>query len=123
MGRVTIENCLDKVSSHFDLIIVASERAKQISAGKKSDIDKKGVKTHVTALREIEKNNINIEQLKESMIYKLQNSQSALDVLDNNKSEEDYSIIEELQSSAFVSGDLEEIDSEQLFENIDIIDK
>jgi DNA-directed RNA polymerase subunit omega len=123
MGRVTIENCLDKVSSHFDLIIVASERAKQISAGKKSDISKKGIKTHVTALREIEKNSVDVNKLKESVIYKLHNSQAVLDILDDNKSEDDYSIIEELQSSAFVSGELEEIDSETLFEDIETIDK
>lgn len=123
MGRVTIENCLDKVSSHFDLIIVASERAKQISAGKKSDISKKGIKTHVTALREIEKNSVDVNKLKESVIYKLHNSQAVLDILDDNKSEDDYSIIEELQSSAFVSGELEEIDSEELFEDVEKIDK
>lgn len=123
MGRVTIENCLDKVSSHFDLIIVASERAKQISAGKKSDISKKGIKTHVTALREIEKNSVDVNKLKESVIYKLHHSQAVLDILDDNKSEDDYSIIEELQSSAFVSGELEEIDSEELFEDVEKIDK
>lgn len=122
MGRVTIEDCLSKVSSHFDLIIVASERAKQISSGKKSEISKKGIKSHVTALREIEKSVVDVNSLRESIIYKLNNTQQVLDSLDDDSQREDSaSIIEELQSSAFITGELEEIDSDELFGNSEVL--
>jgi DNA-directed RNA polymerase subunit omega len=117
MGRVTIENCLGKVDSHFDLVLVAAERAKQISSGKKSEISKKGIKTHVTALREIEKETVLVSDLKNTIIDKLQNSYQYIEEdYVSNPVKENY-IFEELQSSEFVIGELEEIDADDLFDD------
>lgn len=123
MGRVTIEKCLSKVDSHFDLVLLASERAKQISAGKKSEISKLGIKTHVTALREIEKETVTVESLKDTMMERLNNANQYIDEEDyvSNPVKEGY-IFEELQSSEFIAGDLEEIGSDELFGGFDDLD-
>ena len=110
MARVTIENCLKKVEGHFDLVLLAGERAKQISSGRKSDIVKKGVKTHVTALRDIEENAVSISVLREN-IYDRVNHLSE----NNEPKEENDDLIEELQSSEFITGELEEIASDDEF--------
>lgn len=117
MGRVTVENCLSKVDSHFDLVLVAAERAKQISSGKKSEISKKGIKTHVTALREIEKETVIVADLKNTIIDKLHNSHKYVEEdYVSSPIKENY-IFEELQSSEFVVGELEEIDADDLFDD------
>lgn len=111
MARVTIENCLKKVDGHFDLVLLAGERAKQISAGRKSGINKKGVKTHVTSLREIEEDAVSISVLRENIHDRINN-------IGNNKEdiyEESDDLIEELQSSEFITGELEEISNVEEF--------
>ncbi len=104
MARVTIENCLKKVNGHFDLVLLAGERAKQISSGRKSGINKKGIKTHVTSLREIEEDAVSINILRENISDRINNNSSY-----NEDHDESDDLIEELQSSEFISGDVEEI--------------
>ncbi|MCL2566803.1 MAG: DNA-directed RNA polymerase subunit omega [Alphaproteobacteria bacterium] len=111
MARVTIENCLKKVDGHFDLVLLAGERAKQISAGRKSSIQKKSVKTHVTSLREIEENVVSISTLRENLHDRINNLAEAEEI-----KEESDDLVEELQSSEFIEGELEIIsDNEDFF--------
>ncbi|MDR0484518.1 MAG: DNA-directed RNA polymerase subunit omega [Alphaproteobacteria bacterium] len=113
MARVTIENCLKKVDGHFDLVLLAGERAKQISAGRKSSIIKKGVKTHVTSLREIEENVVSISVLRENLHDRINH----LNEVEEAKEDSD-DLVEELQSSEFIEGELEIIsDNEEFFDN------
>jgi len=53
MARVTVEDCLEKVDNRFALVMVAARRTKQLLAGSKPTITKRGDKPHVLALREI----------------------------------------------------------------------
>ena len=110
MARVTIENCLKKVDGHFDLVLLASERAKQISAGRKSEIVKKGIKTHVTSLREIEEEAVSISALRENIHDRINH----LSDVDDPKEDSD-DLVEELQSSEFIAGELEEISNTDEF--------
>ena len=53
MARVTIEDCLDKIDNHFDLVLIASHRAHQLQSGAAPKIDPEGAKPAIIALREI----------------------------------------------------------------------
>ena len=71
MARVTVEDCIDKVESPYELVLVAKERATQLNSGIEPSIDKDNDKNTVIALREIAEENIKVQDLSESAIYKL----------------------------------------------------
>ena len=71
MARVTVEDCVDKVDSPYELVLVAKERATQLNSGIEPTLDKDNDKNTVIALREIAEENINVPDLTESAIYKL----------------------------------------------------
>ena len=68
MARVTIEDCLRQVKSKFSLVLLASQRAKQLAAGSEAKIETKNDKRHVLALREIAENSLDIDKLQEQLI-------------------------------------------------------
>ncbi len=72
MARVTVEDCIDKVNNRFELILVASHRARLISSGQSITIDRDNDKNPVVALREIADETIAPEDLKEDLIHSLQ---------------------------------------------------
>jgi DNA-directed RNA polymerase subunit omega len=72
MARVTVEDCVDKVSNRFDLILVAAQRARQISGGADLTIDRDRDKNPVVALREIAEETVKPKELHESLITSLQ---------------------------------------------------
>lgn len=64
MARITVEDCLDKVDNRFELVMVASKRARQIAVGGKDAlVPEEGDKPTVLALREIAEGLINREQI------------------------------------------------------------
>jgi len=71
MARVTVEDCIDKVDSPYELVLVAKERATQLNSGLEPTLDKDNDKNTVIALREIAEENIKVPDLTESAIYKL----------------------------------------------------
>ena len=71
MARVTVEDCMDKVDSPYELVLVAKERATQLNAGIEPTIDRDDDKNTVISLREIAEEKINVTDLSESAIYKL----------------------------------------------------
>lgn len=71
MARVTVEDCIDKVDSPYDLVLVAKERATQLNSGIEPLIKKDNDKNTVIALREIAAEKIKVLDLEESAIYKL----------------------------------------------------
>ena len=71
MARVTVEDCIDKVESPYELVLVAKERATQLNAGTEPTLDKDNDKNTVIALREIAEENIKVQELTESAVYKL----------------------------------------------------
>ena len=71
MARITVEDCIDKVEGHYDLVLIAKERAVQLNAGEKPNVDPENDKNTVIALKEIAENKISVKGLKESAINKL----------------------------------------------------
>ena len=57
MARVTVEDCIDKIPNHFDLVIMAAHRARQLAAGEELTVDRDNDKNPVVALREIAEGN------------------------------------------------------------------
>ncbi|HEU0285244.1 MAG TPA: DNA-directed RNA polymerase subunit omega [Sphingomicrobium sp.] len=72
MARVTVEDCVDKVSNRFDLILLAAQRARQISSGADLTIDRDRDKNPVVALREIAEQTVKPTELEESIVTSLQ---------------------------------------------------
>ena len=72
MARVTVEDCVLKVPNRFDLVLMAAQRAKDISAGAPLTIDRDRDKNPVVALREIADETINLDNLENSLISGMQ---------------------------------------------------
>ena len=65
MARVTVEDCLDHVDNRFELVLLASKRARQLTAGKEATLDWENDKPTVMALREISEGNITVKILED----------------------------------------------------------
>jgi len=72
MARVTVEDCVDKVENRFDLVLLASHRARMVSAGQQITIERDNDKNPVVALREIAEQTVTPEDLREELIHTLQ---------------------------------------------------
>jgi DNA-directed RNA polymerase subunit omega len=75
MARVTVEDCVDKVPNRFELVLLASQRARQVSGGAELTIDRDRDKNPVVALREIAEETVKPNDLEESLINSLQRVQ------------------------------------------------
>ena len=71
MARVTVEDCIDKVDSPYELVLVAKERATQLNSGLEPTLERENDKNTVISLREIADEKIKVNDLTESAIYKL----------------------------------------------------
>ena len=87
MARVTVEDCIDKVESPYELVLVAKERAAQLSSGIEPTLEKDNDKNTVIALREIANENIKVPDLTESAVYKLRKHVEQVD--DGTEADED----------------------------------
>lgn len=72
MARVTVEDCIDKVDNRFELVLLASHRARLISQGASITVDRDNDKNPVVALREIADETLSPDDLKEDLIHSLQ---------------------------------------------------
>ena len=75
MARVTVEDCVDKIPNRFELVLLASQRARQVSGGAELTIDRDRDKNPVVALREIAEETIKPVELEEALINSLQRVQ------------------------------------------------
>jgi DNA-directed RNA polymerase subunit omega len=75
MARVTVEDCVDKISNRFDLVLLAAQRARQISGGAELTLDRDRDKNPVVALREIAEETVLPTELLENVISNLQRVQ------------------------------------------------
>ena len=87
MARVTVEDCIDKVESPYELVLVAKERATQLNSGIEPTLDRNNDKHTVIALREIAEENIKVNDLTENAIYKLRKHVEQVD--DGTEADED----------------------------------
>ena len=72
MARVTVEDCIDKIPNRYELLMVATQRAKDISAGSPITVSRDNDKNPVIALHEIAEEKVNIEDLQKSLVMGLQ---------------------------------------------------
>jgi len=75
MARVTVEDCVDKIPNRFDLVLLAAQRARQISGGAELTLDRDRDKNPVVALREIAEETIVPDDLSEAVVQTLQRVQ------------------------------------------------
>ena len=86
MARVTVEDCVDKVESPYELVLVAKERTTQLNSGVEPTVSLDDDKNTVISLREIANENIKVPDLIESAVYKLRKH---VEQIDDNLSEEE----------------------------------
>ena len=79
MARVTVEDCIDKVESPYELVLVAKERATQLNSGLEPTLDRDNDKNTVISLREIAEEKIQVKDLFESAVYKLRKHVEQID--------------------------------------------
>ncbi|HHL35081.1 MAG TPA: DNA-directed RNA polymerase subunit omega [Desulfobulbaceae bacterium] len=72
MARVTVEDCVDKVPNRFELVLLAAQRARQISSGAPALVERDNDKNPVIALRELAEEKLTADSLQESLIHGLQ---------------------------------------------------
>ena len=94
MARVTVEDCIDKVESPYELVLVAKERATQLNSGVEPTLDRDNDKNTVISLREIAEENIKVSDLSESAIYKLRKHVEQVD----DGTEEDEEVGDDFES-------------------------
>ena len=87
MARVTVEDCMDKVDSPYELVLVAKERATQLNSGIEPTVNRDNDKNTVISLREIADENIKVSDLTESAVYKLRKHVEQID--DNPEEDEE----------------------------------
>jgi DNA-directed RNA polymerase subunit omega len=75
MARITVEDCLEKVESQFDLVLLAKERTSQLNAGEESLVSNDNDKNTVISLREIGEGKVSIKNLEDLAITKLREHQ------------------------------------------------
>ena len=87
MARVTVEDCIDKVDSPYELVLVAKERATQLNSGIEPTLERDNDKHTVIALREIAEETIKVPDLTEAAVYKLRKHVEQVD--DTSEEDED----------------------------------
>lgn len=88
MARVTVEDCVDKVTNRFELVLAAAQRSRQISSGAPLEVERDNDKNAVVSLREIAEEKVVATDLTESVINGLRK------VVESDESEEvDMSIL------------------------------
>ena len=116
MARITVEDCIDKFESRFELVLVASNRARKLHSGDEPTVQKDNDKNTVIALREIADETISADEFKQSLIEEYQTvspiddeDELALELTDENLEEEDASI-DELAENHVESESSEELE-------------
>ena len=94
MARVTVEDCIDKVDSPYELVLAAKERATQLNSGLEATVDRDNDKNTVIALREIANENVKVSDLTDSAVYKLRKHVEQVD----ETSEEDEEVGDDFEN-------------------------
>ena len=106
MARITVEDCIDKFESRFELVLVASNRARKLYSGENPTVDKDNDKNTVIALREIADESIQISTLKNELVEEYQAVTSSDDEeLSLEKSDNDNQTSDEINLESVTSDD------------------
>ena len=127
MARITVEDCIDKLPSRFELVLVASNRARKLHSGEKPTVEIDNDKNTVVALREIAEETISIEELKNNLIkdyqtVSLSEEEEELS-LENSYHEEDDNIGSDEENQSLVYNEESEVnflkDNNEISNDID----
>ena len=120
MARITVEDCIDKFSSRFELVLVASNRARKLYAGENPTVEIDNDKNTVIALREIAEETLTTEQLKNDLIAEYQTTTFSED--EDINEIEDNSDESQLDSNEIKNNDADQVEAidEQQTEEINI---
>ena len=106
MARITVEDCIDKFQSRFELVLVASNRARKLFAGEKPTVEIDNDKNTVIALREIAEETLTVEELKNNLIEEYQTNtfseDEEIDEIEDNSGES------ETEASEFGSDEIQQ---------------
>ena len=116
MARITVEDCIDKFPSRFELVLVASNRARKLHSGENPSVEIDNDKNTVIALREIAEETITVEHLKNDLIEEYQTNtftededlDEIEDSSDENQSKEGELEIDEINQDTSSINQLEE---------------
>ena len=101
MARVTVEDCVEKVSSRFQLVLLAAQRSREILAGSPITVEKDNDKNPVIALREIADETLDIAELTDALVASQQRHVD-FDILEDETEEDE--VVELLESESNVEG-------------------
>ena len=118
MARVTVEDCVDKVESRFDLVLYSAFRSREMAEGAELHVERENDKNPVVALREIAENKLKSSELEEDLIESLQTQ------IDVDEPDEDYiplspkddNSLNANAGGAESESDAEEVDQKQMTE-------
>ena len=112
MARITVEDCIDKFPSRFELVLVASQRARKLHSGDEPMVEKDNDKNTVIALREIAESSQTVDQMKENLIQEYQ-------TVTISDEEEENLEIEALDSEGSITNTVSEEVSNQSIEVVE----
>ena len=113
MARITVEDCIDKFSSRFELVLVPSQRARKLHSGEEPTIERDNDKNTVIALREIADTTISKDEMKENLIQEYQTISISDEEQENNEIQAPIESNETIENT-------EEISTENLSTKVEI---
>ena len=85
MARITVEDCLEKVENHYDLVLLAKERTAQLNSGSPMQVEEDKDKNTIIALREIGEGKIDIDELEKNAILRLRKEPDQVEELEEDE--------------------------------------
>ena len=110
MARVTVEDCVDKITSRFDLVLLAAHRSREMAEGSEILVDRDNDKNPIVALREIAEEKLVREELEESKVFSLQTP------VDVDEADEDYIPLVQDNSKPSISASDDEAEEVEVVE-------
>ena len=111
MARVTVEDCVDKITSRFDLVLLAAHRSREMAEGAEILVDRDNDKNPIVALREIAEEKLVPEELEESKVFSLQTQ------VDVDEADEDYIPLVQDNSKQQISA------SDDVAEDVEVVEE
>jgi|TARA_Y100000389_G_scaffold8222_1_gene7810 DNA-directed RNA polymerase subunit omega len=111
MARVTVEDCVDKITSRFDLVLLAAHRSREMAEGSEILVDRDNDKNPIVALREIAEEKLVPEELEESKVFSLQTQ------VDVDEADEDYIPLVQDNSKPQISA------SDDVAEDVEVVEE
>lgn len=111
MARVTVEDCVDKITSRFDLVLLAAHRSREMAEGAEILVDRDNDKNPIVALREIAEEKLVPEELVESKVFSLQTQ------VDVDEADEDYIPLVQDNSKPQISA------SDDVAEDVEVVEE